>query len=476
VTAAAPDAVVVGSGPNGLAAAIELARAGRTVRVYEADDVAGGGLRSAALTLPGYVHDVCAAIHGVALASPFLRTIDLEARGVTWVHPDVPIAHPLDGGRAAILHRSTAETARRLGDPDGRAWRRTFGPLVRDAEKLEREILGPVVHVPRHPLALARFGLPALRSAVGFARTTFRGETARALFGGIAAHSMVALEGPASASFGLVLGFVAHAHGWPLAAGGSGTVAAALLAELAALGGEVETGRRVTSLDELPRARATILDVAPRHAVGIAGDRLAPRRRRALERFRLGPGIFKIDWALSGPIPWTNDDVARAGTVHVGGTLEEIAAAEHAANAGRHPDRPFVLLVQPTRFDASRAPAGHHTAWAYCHVPTGSTRDMTAAIEAQVERFAPGFRDLVLARSTRTTAELEAENANHVGGDINVGKQDLRQLVFRPFAALDPYRLGAGVYLSSSATPPGGGAHGMSGFHAARSARRHELR
>jgi phytoene dehydrogenase-like protein len=471
----APDAVVVGSGPNGLAAAITLARSGRSVVVYEAAERPGGGCRTAELTLPGYRHDPCSAIHPTALASPFFRSIDLAVRGVDFIHPDVPVAHPLDGGRAGILRRSVDATAAGLG-LDGRAWRRTFGRIVAEIDRLTPELLGPVVHMPRHPLALARFGLPALRSAVGLARSRFSGDEAQGLFAGLAGHSMLALERPLSASFGLALGLFGHGVGWPMVKGGSGALTDALLAELASLGGEVVTGHRIGRLDQLPPARAILFATSPRTMLEICGDRLPAGYRRRLERYRYGPGIFKIDWALSGTIPWLNAAVHGAGTVHVGGTLAEVAAAEAEVGAGRHSERPFVLVVQQSQFDRSRAPAGRHTAWAYCHVPSGSTVDMTARIEAQVERFAPGFGDLVLARETKTAAEMAAYDENYVGGDINVGVQDWRQLIFRPVPSLDPYATPAkGIYLCSSATPPGGGVHGMCGHLAARSALRREF-
>jgi phytoene dehydrogenase-like protein len=470
------DAIVVGAGPNGLAAAITLARAGRSVRVYEAAATAGGGTRTAELTLPGFRHDVCSTIMSLTSVSPFFQGLDLAARGVELIHPDAPIAHPLDGGRAAVLERSVTATADALGGSDGRAWRRLFGPLVRDSAKLGPEILQPVVHLPRHPLALARFGLPALRSASGLAQRRFGGETARALFAGVSAHSMLRLDRPLSASFGLVLATYAHAVGWPMVRGGSSAIADALVAELESLGGEVVTGRHVASFAELHAARSVLLDVTPRQLIAIAGDRLSPRIRRRAERFRYGSGVFKLDWALDGPVPWTAEGPRRAATVHLGGTLDEIASSEADVAAGRHPDRPYVLFVQYAPWDPSRAPAGKTTAWAYCHVPAGSSVDMTARIEAQVERFAPGFRDRILARASHGPAAMEAYDENYVGGDINGGIQDIRQLLFRPWPALDPYRLGSGLYLCSSSTPPGGGVHGMSGMLAAQSALRHELR
>jgi phytoene dehydrogenase-like protein len=473
------DAVVVGSGPNGLAAAITLARAGRSVRVIEAAATIGGGMRTEELTLPGFRHDVCATILPLAAASPFFRTVDLAARGAELVQPNASVAHALDGGRAAVLERSLETTALGFtGDPtDGRAWRRLFGPLVRDAAKLGGELLGPVLHRPRHPIALARLGLPALLSATGLAQAAFRGEDARALFGGLSAHSMIDLSRPLSASFGLVLGLYAHALGWPLVRGGSAAIGDALAAELLDLGGEIETGRPVTSLAELPPSRVVLLDLTPRAALAITGERLPGRTRRAYQGFRYGSGVFKLDWALDGPVPWTAAGARRAATVHLGGSLAEINAAEQQVVRGGHPQRPFVIMVQYDPWDPSRAPAGKATAWAYCHVPSGSTVDMTDRIEAQVERFAPGFRDRILARAVHAPAALEAHDPNYIGGDINAGIQDIRQLIFRPLIALDPYWTGApGLYLCSSSTPPGGGVHGMAGFHAARSALRREFR
>jgi phytoene dehydrogenase-like protein len=465
------DAFVVGSGPNGLAAAIVLARAGLDVRVLEGEDTAGGGCRSAELTLPGYVHDVCSTVHSLALASPFLRELPLERHGLELAHPEAPLAHPLDDGTAVMLQRSVPETARGLG-ADAESYGRLFGPHVRNSDALFRQLLGPL-RPPRHPLAMARFGLSGLRSARGLLRSRFEGEQARALVAGCCAHSMVSLRTPASAASGIVLAMGAHAVGWPVARGGSQRLTEALVAELRAAGGEVETGRRVESLDELGDAAPVLLDLTPRQLLRIAAGRLPDGYRRRLSRYRYGPGIFKLDWALDGPIPWRAPEAARAGTVHLGGTLDEIVASEEAAVRGRHHERPFVLLVQPTLFDPTRAPEGKHTAWAYCHVPSGSTRDMTDAIESQVERFAPGFRDLIAARSAMDSAEVERRNPNYVGGDIGGGAQDLRQLFTRPVARLVPYSTPVpGLFICSSSTPPGGGVHGMCGYWAARAALR----
>ncbi len=465
------DAIVVGSGPNGLAAAICLARTGRSVLVVEAQETIGGGCRSDELTLPGFVHDRCSAIHPLAVASPFFRSVPLAAHGLELIHPDAPLAHPLDDGTAVILERSIDRTATGLGD-DGQAWRRMMGPLVRDADAIVDGALAPL-HLPRHPVALGRFGMRAIRSATGLARGAFTGARARALFAGLAAHSMLRLDRSPSAGFGLTLGLLGHSAGWPVARGGSQAIADALADHLDSLGGEIRTGWRVESLDELPRDALVMLDVTPRQVLQIAGHRLPAGYRRRLAAYRYGPGAFKLDLALDGPVPWTASDCTRAATVHLGGTLEEIAAAEAAVSAGQHPERPYVLVAQQSLFDPSRAPAGRHTVWAYCHVPNGSTIDMTERIEAQIERFAPGFRDRVIARATMGPAALERHNANYVGGDINGGIQDLRQLVTRPVVRPVPYSTPlSNLYICSSSTPPGGGVHGMCGFHAAAAALR----
>jgi len=466
------DAIVVGAGPNGLAAAIEMARAGRSVRVYEAADTIGGGTRSAEITLPGFVHDVCASVHPLSLASPFVRSLDLARHGLEWVQPEAPVAHALAPGRSVVLERDIAALGDALGR-DADAWRGLIGPLVREWERLVPMLLAPVIRPPRNPLLLARFGVPALLPAEDLVRLAFREPEARALFTGLAAHSMLRLGQPFSGSFGLVLGMLAHAVGWPLARGGSGAIAAALEAEARSLGVELVTGHRVDAVSDLPPARAILLDVTPRQVLAMTGDRLPARYRRQLEGFRYGPGVYKVDWALDGPIPWSDPATARAATVHLGGTYREVVTSEDAIGHGRHAERPFVLLVQPTLADPSRAPAGKHIAWAYCHVPNGSTVDMTAAIESQVERFAPGFRDLVLARATKDSAAMEAWDANYVGGDINGGIGDWRQLLFRPVARWNPYTTpDPAIFLCSSSTPPGGGVHGMSGRHAAREAER----
>ena len=463
------DAVVVGSGPNGLAAAIELARNGRSVIVLEAEDAVGGGSRSAELTLPGYVHDLGSAVHPLGFASPFFRTLPLEEHGLDWVHPLAPLAHPFDDGTAAVLERSVEGTGASLG-PDAGAYRKLMQSIVEDCDRIVASFLGPP-RVPRHPFALAASGLRALRSARGLAEGLFEGEKARGLFAGNAAHSFLPMERRPSALFGLVLGTLGHAVGWPFPKGGSQKIADALISYLRSLGGEVHTGIRVGSVEEVPRTRTVLFDVTPRQLLDIAGQHFTERYRRAFKRYRYGPGVFKVDFALDGPIPWKAEGCLRVGTVHLGGTLDEISAGEAAVWRGENPERPFVLLAQQSLFDETRAPEGKHTIWTYCHVPNGSTFDMAERIEAQIERFAPGFRDRILAKSAMGSAELERQNANLVGGDINGGVMDLRQLFTRPVARLTPYSTPAkGLYICSSSTPPGGGVHGLCGYFAARAA------
>ncbi len=460
-------AAVVGAGPNGLAAAIALAREGVEVTVYEARDTPGGACSSAALTLPGFTHDVCSAVHPLAAASPFFRSLPLEKHGLRWIEPPAALAHPLDGGRAALLLRSLDETAERLGR-DGRAYRRALAPLSARWPELLEDVLAPL-RWPRHPLTLARFGALAAWPLSWSARALFSSEEARALAAGLAGHAILPLEKIGSGAIGWLLALAAHAVGWPIPEGGSQRLADALVSHLRSLGGRVELGREIRSLAEVEPADAVLCDVTPRQLARLAGERLPPGYLRALDRWRYGPGVFKVDWALSAPIPWAAPECAKAGPVHVGGTLEELAASERAAWEGRAPERPFVLLAQQSLFDASRAPEGKHTAWAYCHVPNGCAEDMTQRIEAQIERFAPGFRGLILAKAARGPAALEARNANLVGGDIAGGAQDLPQLLLRPTRRFHrtPAR---GLYLCSSSTPPGAGVHGMCGFNAAQAA------
>ena len=463
------DAVVVGSGPNGLAAAITLAENGCSVLVLEARERVGGGARTAELTLAGFAHDVCSAIHPMGALSPLFRRLPLREHGLSWIEPPVALAHPLDDGSVALLTRSLDETARGL-HPDKNAYIHALQPLVNGADTLFPELLRPL-GIPRHPKLLARFGWSAMKSAERLASDWFNGSRARALFGGCAAHSFLPLDAPFSAAIGLTLLIAGHASGWPLAKGGSQAISDALAQYFSRLGGAIATGRRVATWNDIPKARAVLFDTSPRALVRICRDRLSADIKDSLTSFRLAPGIFKLDWALSGPIPWRAGPCALAGTVHLGGTFEDIAAGEASVNRGEHPERPFVLVAQQSLFDSTRAPPGKHTGWAYCHVPNGSTVDMTAAIENQVERFAPGFRDVVLARHVTTTVDLFRYNENCEGGDISGGANDYRQLLARPRLSLTPYSTSSlGIYLCSSSTPPGAGVHGMCGYYAARAA------
>ncbi len=467
------DAIVIGSGPNGLAAAIVLAQAGRAVLVVEAKETIGGGMRTQELTLPGFAHDVCSAIHPLGYASPFFRTLPLEEYGLRWVHPPVAVAHPLDDGSALLLERSIEETASTLWGDAG-AYRHLLTPLVKNVDAISAAFLGPLrPAMLRAPLAIAPFGLAALCSAEVLGRLWFRGERARALLAGLCAHSMLPLDSIASAAPGLMLALAGHVEGWPLPRGGSQNLANALAAYFQALGGEIQTGYEVTDIDELPKAGVVFFDVTPRQLVRIAGKRLPEGYKRQLQRYRYGPGSFKIDYALDGPIPWRARDCFLAGTVHLGGTFEEIALSERQVSQGVAPERPYVLVAQQSLFDATRAPEGKHTAWVYCHVPHGSTFDMTERIEQQIERFAPGFQQRVLARAISAPADLERYNANYIGGDINGGAQDILQLFTRPVARLNPYSTPArDIFICSSATPPGGGVHGMCGYFAAQGIRK----
>jgi phytoene dehydrogenase-like protein len=460
-----PDVIVIGSGPNGLSAAIQMASAGLEVIVFEAHATIGGGARSAELTLPGFVHDVGAAVHPFALISPAFASLPLASHGLEWIEPPAMLAHPFDEGAAAIVERSVDATARGLGS-DGRAYERLYAGLVADWPRLQPAILAQH-DVPRHPIALGRFGLRALRPAASVARAAFGGEAARSLFAGIAAHGILPLERTPSAAFGLVLGALAHVAGWAFPRGGAQRVSDALAAHLRSIGGTVVTNAPIASIDDLPAARAVLCDLSPQPLLRIAGHHFPPWYRRQLEAYRYGPAAFKVDWALDAPIPWRAPECARAATVHLGATLEEIAMAERDVWAGRHPERPFAILVQPTLFDPSRAPSGRHVAWGYCHTPNGSAFDMLPRLEQQIERFAPGFRDRILARAVLTPAGLERYNPNFVGGDIAAGASTLRQLFARPTwrRHATPAR---GVYICSASTPPGVGVHGMCGYLAAR--------
>ena len=478
MSVAETDAVVVGGGPNGLAAAIELARAGRSVRLLEARDSVGGGCRSAELTEPGVVHDVCSAIHPLGRSSPFFAALGLERHGLEWIEPPIQLAHPLDDGRVALVHRDVDATAASFEDTrDARVYARWMRPLSDDWDLIVRELLGPLpLGAIRHPVALGRFGIPALLPVVAVARR-FRSPVARALLAGCGAHSFLPLHAPMTSGLGLALLVSAHAVGWPIPRGGAGRIVNALASVLRELGGEIETGRAVESLDELPSHRAALLDVTPRQVLALAGDRLGGTYAAQLRRYRYGPGAYKLDLLLDGPIPWRIPAVAEAGTVHLGGTLEEIAASEREVSRGRVHERPFVLLAQPTQFDTDRAPPGRHVVWAYCHVPNGWTGDATEAILNQIERFAPGVRDRIIGRHVLRPSELETYNANYVGGDINGGLQHWAQFFTRPAIRLDPYSTpDPRIFICSSSTPPGGGVHGLCGMHAARSALRGALR
>jgi phytoene dehydrogenase-like protein len=459
-----PDAVIVGSGPNGLAAGVTLARAGLAVEVYEGAEVPGGGCRTAELTLPGYAHDVCSTVHPLAAASPFFRTFTAEQ--IPLRQPAVAFAHPLDGGRAAAVAGSVEQTAESLGR-DARAYSRLIGPLVKHADQIIPNALGPVRPLPLPPLSMARFGALGIQPARMLA-ARFHTAEARAAFAGCAAHAIQPLTRPLTGGFGLVMSILAHAVGWPVVEGGSAGITTAMIDELERHGGQVHTGRWIESLAELPQARAMLLDITPRQLLALDDGRLPARYRRALGRYSYGPGIFKLDWALSGPVPWQAEACRATATVHVGGTFEEIARSEADVAAGRISEQPFCIVVQAAVADRTRAPAGHHTLYAYCHVPSGSNVDMTERIEAQIERFAPGFRELVLARVASPPAEIEAHNPNYIGGDIASGSTGLLQTVFRPTFAVHSYSTPvAGLYLCSAATPPGGGVHGMGGMRAA---------
>ena len=464
------DAIVVGSGPNGLAAAITMQQAGLSVLLVEAKKIIGGGMRSAELTLPHFVHDVCSAIYPLAVASPFFKTLPLHQHGLEFIYPTIAAAHPFDNGEASALHSSLEQTAQALGE-DEQSYLRLMRPLVRDWPQIVADVLGPL-HFPKHPIDLARFGLKAVTSATYLAKH-FRSKEARGLWAGMAAHSIQSLSNVTTSAMGLVLMIAGHSGGWPMPKGGSNAIADSLAAYFVSLGGTIKTNFYVRSLSQLPSSHAILFDVTPRQLLQIAGYKFSSIYKWQLKRYRYGMGVFKIDWALDGPIPFTAAACRQAGTVHLGNSLEEIVASEQLTSEGKHPEKPFVLLTQQSLFDPSRAPAGKHTAWAYCHVPNGSEVDMTERIEKQVERFAPGFRDRIAGRHLMNTAQMEEYNPNYVGGDITGGMMDAGQLFTRPALRLSPYKTSAkGIYICSSSTPPGGGVHGMCGYHAAKRALR----
>ncbi len=468
------DAVIIGSGPNALAAGIVLARENLSVLIVEARPTVGGGARSGFLTLPGFVHDICSAIHPLAIGSPFFQTLPLEKYGLQFIQPPASLAHPLDDGTAVLLKRSLEKTVETFGG-DAKNYRSLIKPFAENWDKLAPEILAPA-HFPAHPFLLARFGWKAFRSARGFAEKFFEGERARAMFAGLAAHSMIPLEDLPSAAIGFILAITAHTVGWGFPSGGAQKIPDALAAHFLALGGEMKTDFRVENIDELPPSRTVLFDTTPRQILKIAGHRLPAGYRRKLEKYRYGAGAFKMDFALSEPIPWRAKECALAGTVHLGGSFDEISESEKKVGRRQTPEKPFVLLAQNSFFDSTRAPEGKHTAWAYCHVPNGSKVDMTEKIEVQIERFAPGFRDCILAKNVLPPADLENYNANYIGGDIGGGANILSQLFTRPVARLNPYTMPAkGLYICSASTPPGGGVHGMCGYHAARTVLQNEF-
>lgn len=468
------DAVIIGSGPNGLAAAISLAKTGLSVAIFEAKETIGGGLRSTELTLPGFIHDICAAVHPLGVGSPFFRSLPLEKYGLEWIYPPVSLAHPFDAGQPALLHRSIDETSQTLGI-DANAYRKLMQPLAGNWDLLVDDLLAPF-HIPRHPIALASFGYYGLRSAESLMNSYFQGEKARSMFAGLAAHAILPLDNAITASFGLILGILGHKIGWPIAKGGSQQIAKALGAYFQDLGGEIITGVTIKSLKELPPTKAVLCDIGPRQLLQIANDRLPEKFQEKLRKYRYGPGVFKIDWALNAPIPWKEQACQRAGTIHLGSTAEEIILSEKKVWEGEVSQKPYIILAQPSLFDATRAPEGKHTAWAYCHVPSGSEINMIELIENQIERFAPTFRKNILARHTYTAVEMEHYNPNYIGGDINGGVQDIYQLFTRPTARIVPYSTPIqGLYICSASTPPGGGVHGMCGYHAAQAALKSDI-
>ncbi len=468
------DAVIVGSGPNGLAAAILLAKNGLSVKVIEAEDTIGGGTRTKELTEPGFIHDICSAVHPTGLGSPFFRTLPLDKYGLEWIHPKYPVAHPLENGDAMIVSKSLQETLERMGK-DGKNYQNLVKSFVDGWEYLSHDFLGPI-RIPNNPLSLAKFGWFGMLSAKLLANSMFDTAKVKAYFAGLAAHSIVPLEKSFTGSFGLVFATTVHAVGWPIAKGGSFSITNALAEYFKSLGGIIETGNRITRTSELPSAKTVLFDLTPHQIVRIANNELPEGFKKKFLKFKYGPGVFKMDFALSEPVPWSNPDCAGAGTLHLGGSFEEISYSERETWNGNHPNKPYVLLSQPSLFDDSRAPEGKHTLWAYCHVPNGSDKDCSEEIINQIERYAPGFRDTIISAHTMNAPEFETYNENYIGGDINGGAQTLKQLLGRPVPQWDPYKLPAkGMYICSSSTPPGGGVHGMCGYHAAKSALKNEF-
>lgn len=458
------DAIVIGSGPNGLAAAIKLAQAGLKVGLFERQATIGGGMRTAELTLPGFHHDVCSAVHPLGLASPYFQTLNLQEHGLRWIHPPYPFAHPYDNEEAAILDRSIEATADSLKENN---YEKIMNSLAKDWPLIANDILAPL-RIPQHPLKMLEFGMMGIQSATGFVERNFVNNRAKSFFAGIAAHSNIPLDKLLTASFGLILGVVGHVSGWPISEGGSQNIAEALASVFRSLGGKIHTGVPVENVDDLPRARVILCDISPKELLKIAGDKLPEGYKRKLQNYRYGPGVFKVDWALNAPIPWKDPKCLMAGTIHLGCTFEEIVKSESEAYYGNYSEKPFIIFAQQSLFDPTRAPKGKHTAWGYCHVPNGSTVNMTDRIEDQIERFAPGFKDCILAKFERNAVELEQYNPNYVGGDINGGIQDIYQLYTRPVARINPYSTPAkGLYICSASTPPGGAVHGMCGYHAA---------
>ncbi len=460
------DAVIVGSGPNGLAAGIKIAEAGFSVKIFEAKETIGGGLCSSEITLPGFTHDICSAIHPLGIASPFFNKLPLDNFGLKWIFPPISMAHPFDNGHAAILKNSILETAESL-EEDKQNYLNRVEALIKDWDLILENILSPV-KIPSHPIALSRFGFYGIQPAELFIKKFFSGNSAKSLFAGAAAHSILALDEFITSAIGLVLLISGHKSGWPFPKGGSQKLANALSSYFKSLGGEIEASHPVYSLNDLPPSKTVLFDITPKQLLNIFKGRLPGYYKSQLEKFRYGPGVFKIDWALNAPIPFTSTECTKAGTVHIGGNFEEIIKSEHEISAGLHPEKPFVILTQQSLFDETRAPAGRHTAWAYCHVPNGSNLDMTERIENQIERFAPGFKDIIIGRHIISATDFEMYNSNYIGGDINGGMQDLRQLLTRPVIKLNPYSIPVkGYFICSSSTPPGGGVHGMCGYNAA---------